>query len=138
MKRRLYRDSNFRRAQNIEELREIAKRRTPNFSFEYVEGRAEDEVTLTRNRTVFEEIALLPRTLVDVAERRQQIHLFGKPSALPFLIGSTGFNGLLTHQGDLLLARAAAKVGDKLPGLIDSGFRRGSDIVKALTHLLQC
>jgi (S)-mandelate dehydrogenase len=53
----------------------------------------------------------VPRTLVDVAERRQQIELFGKPLALPFLIGPTGFNGLLTHQGDLLLARAAAKAG---------------------------
>jgi (S)-mandelate dehydrogenase len=111
MRRRLYRGADFRRAQNIEELQAIARRRTPNFSFEYVEGGAEDEVTLRRNRSVFEEIALLPRTLVDVAERRQQIDLFGKPSASPFLIGPTGFNGLLTHRGDVALARAAAKAG---------------------------
>src|SRR4051812_22733081 len=111
MKRRLYRGADYRRAQNIEELRETARRRTPNFSFEYVEGGAEDEVTLRRNRAVFEEIAFLPRTLVDVAERRQDIALFGKTSASPFLIGPTGFNGLLTHRGDVALARAASKAG---------------------------
>ena len=111
MKRRLYRGADYRRAQNIEELRGIARRRTPNFSFEYVEGGAEDEVTLRRNRAVFEEIAFLPRTLVDVAERRQDIALFGKTSASPFLIGPTGFNGLLTHRGDVALARAASKAG---------------------------
>jgi (S)-mandelate dehydrogenase len=111
VRRRLYRGSNFRRAQNIEELREVARRRTPNFSFEYVEGGAEDEITLKRNRTVFEDIALLPRTLIDVAQRSQKVELFGKPSASPFIIGPTGFNGMLTHQGDLQLARAAAKAG---------------------------
>lgn len=111
MKRRLYRGFDHRRAQNIEELREIARRRTPNFSFEYVEGGAEDEVTLRRNRAAFEEIALLPRALVDVAQRRQGVELFGKSSASPFIIGPTGFNGLLTHRGDVALARAAAKAG---------------------------
>ncbi|MET0217932.1 MAG: alpha-hydroxy acid oxidase [Burkholderiales bacterium] len=111
MKRRLYRGSDFRRAQNIEELREIARRRAPNFAFEYVEGGAEDEVTLKRNRMVFEDIALLPRTLINVGKVSQQIELFGKPSAAPFLIGPTGYNGVLTHQGDLALARAAAKAG---------------------------
>lgn len=111
MKRRLYRGLDFRRAQNIEELRGIARRRTPNFFFEYVEGGAEDEVTLKRNRSVFEDIVLLPRTLVNVAERSQKIKLFGKPSASPFLIGPTGSNGMITHEADLKLARAAIKAG---------------------------
>jgi (S)-mandelate dehydrogenase len=111
VRRRLYQGSKFHRAQNIEELRGIARRRTPNFVFEYVEGGAEDEVTLRRNRSVFEDIALLPRTLVDVSQRNQKVALFGKPSASPFVIGPTGYNGMLTHEGDLHLARAAAKAG---------------------------
>jgi (S)-mandelate dehydrogenase len=111
MKRRLHQGTDFRRAQNIEELRAIARRRVPNFCFEYVEGGSDDEVTLKRNRSVFEEIAFVPRTLVDVSKRSQAIELFGKPSAAPFLIGPTGFSGLLTHEGDLKLARAAAAAG---------------------------
>jgi (S)-mandelate dehydrogenase len=111
MKRRLYQGTDFRRAQNIEELRAIARRRVPNFCFEYVEGGSDDEVTLRRNRSVFEEIAFVPRTLVDVSARSQTVQLFGKPSAAPFMIGPTGFSGLLAHEGDLALARAAAAAG---------------------------
>jgi (S)-mandelate dehydrogenase len=89
----------------------MAHRRAPNFAFEYVEGGAEEEVTLRRNRTVFEDIALVPRTLVDVSNRDLGIELFGQQSALPFLIGPTGFNGFMTHEGDVQLAMAAARAG---------------------------
>lgn len=111
MKRRYYGGSDFRCARNIEELRQIARRRTPNFCFEYVEGGSDDEVTLRRNREVFEQIVFLPRTLVDVTDRDQSVQLFGQRIAHPFGIGPTGFNGMLTHEGDLKLARAAAKAG---------------------------
>ncbi len=111
MKRRLHTGRDYRRAQNIEELREIARRRLPNFSFEYVEGGADDEFTLRRNRGIFESITLQPRTLRDVGTRDLRRSFFDRPSALPFLIGPTGFNGLLTDQGDLRLAEAAARAG---------------------------
>ena len=111
MKRRLYRGTDYRRAHSIDELREVARRRVPNFCFEYVEGGSDDEVTLKRNRSVFEQIGFVPRTLVDVSARSQSIDLFGKPSAAPFMIGPTGFSGLLTREGDLALARAAASAG---------------------------
>ena len=111
MKRRLYKGTDYRRAHSIDELREVARRRVPNFCFEYVEGGSDDEVTLKRNRSVFEEIGFVPRTLVDVSARSQAVDLFGKPSAAPFMIGPTGFSGLLTREGDLALARAAASAG---------------------------
>jgi (S)-mandelate dehydrogenase len=111
MKRRLYQGTDYRRAHSIDELREVARRRVPNFCFEYVEGGSDDEVTLKRNRSVFEEIGFVPRTLVDVSARSQAVDLFGKPSAAPFMIGPTGFSGLLTREGDLALARAAASAG---------------------------
>ena len=55
------------RAHSIDDLRAMARRRLPNFCFEYIEGGAEDEATLRRNRDVFDEIAFLPRTLVTPA-----------------------------------------------------------------------
>ncbi|MBH3340375.1 alpha-hydroxy-acid oxidizing protein [Pseudomonas mendocina] len=111
MKRRLYPGRDFRRAQNIEELRQMARRRLPNFSFEYVEGGADDEFTLGRNRSIFESVTLQPRTLRDVGQRSLERSLFGRTSQLPFMVGPTGFNGLLTRDGDLHLARAAADAG---------------------------
>ncbi|MDB6051718.1 MAG: (S)-mandelate dehydrogenase [Pseudomonas sp.] len=109
--RRLHPGRDYRKAQNIEELRAIAQRRLPNFSFEYIEGGSEDETTLQRNRSVFKDIALCPHTLRDVGQRDLQTQWFGARSALPFMIGPTGFNGLITDQGDLHLARAAAQAG---------------------------
>ena len=111
MQRRLYTGKDPRRAHSIEELRAMAARRVPNFCFEYIEGGSEEEATLRRNRDVFSEIAFKPRSLVDVSKRDIGITLFGRRSAAPFMIGPTGFSGLLTHEGDIVLASAAAAAG---------------------------
>lgn len=111
MNRRLYPGGDYRRAQNIEELRAIARRRLPHFAFEYLEGGADDEVTLRRNRAVFESIGLQPRTLRDVAVRDLTTRFFDGPASMPMMLGPTGFNGLLTDKGDLRLAEVAARAG---------------------------
>lgn len=111
MQRRLYTGNDPRRAHSIEELRAMAARRVPNFCFEYVEGGSEQEATLQRNRDVFSEIAFKPRSLVDVSKRDIGITLFGRRNAAPFMIGPTGFSGLLSREGDIAMASAAAAAG---------------------------
>jgi (S)-mandelate dehydrogenase len=110
-RRRLYRGDDPARAQNIAELRAMAARRLPNFCLEYLEGGADDELALARNRRALDDILLLPRTLVDVSQRDLSVPLFGADSALPAVIAPTGFNGLLTHDGDRVLAEAALAAG---------------------------
>jgi len=111
MRRAHYLGRNFRRAINVEELRRIARRRLPHFSFEYLEGGAEDELALKRNRAVFERIAWLPRTLAGVGTPDLSTEILGEACHLPLIIAPTGFNGMLWPQGDLALARAAADAG---------------------------
>jgi (S)-mandelate dehydrogenase len=111
MKREHYAGADFRKAINVEDLRRIARRRVPAFSFEYVEGGSEDEVALRRNRDVFERITWLPRTLAGVGAPDLSTEIFGRTCHLPVIIAPTGFNGLLWPQGDLALARAAASAG---------------------------
>ena len=111
MKRARYRGRDFRRAITIEDLRVVARRQVPNFTFEYVEGGAEDEVALRRNRDVFERIAWLPRTLAGVGTPDLATEILGEPCHLPLVVAPTGFNGMLWPQGDLALARAAADAG---------------------------
>jgi len=111
MSRSRYRGRDFRRALTIEDLRLVAQRRLPNFSFEYVEGGAEDEVALRRNRDVFERIAWLPRTLAGVGTPELSTEVLGETCHLPLIVAPTGFNGLLWPQGDLALARAASDAG---------------------------
>jgi (S)-mandelate dehydrogenase len=111
MKRSRYRGRDFRRALTIEDLRVIARRRLPNFTYEYLEGGAEDEVALRRNRDVFERIAWLPRTLAGVGTPDLSTEVLGEACHLPLIIAPTGFNGMLWPQGDLALARAASDAG---------------------------
>lgn len=110
-KRRAFRGSDVKRTKNIGDLREIARRKVPNFIFEYVEGGAEDEACLRHNRAALEALRFVPGTLVDTRARHQRITLFGRASPSPLIIAPTGGNGLSYPLGDLGLARAAAKFG---------------------------
>jgi (S)-mandelate dehydrogenase len=111
MRREHYAGRDLLRALTIEDLRRIARRRLPRSGCEYLEGGAEDELSLKRNRDVFERIAWVPRTLVGVAMPDLAVPLFGKRANMPVAIAPTGFNGLLWPQGDVALARAAATSG---------------------------
>lgn len=110
-RRRLSRSRDFRKALNIADLREIARWRVPNFVFEYLEGGAEDEVTLRGNREALDSLRFVPQTLVNTTQRHPRTTLFGRECAAPFVIAPTGGNGMLHPQGDLCLARAAAALG---------------------------
>lgn len=96
---------------NIGDLRQMARRRVPGFVFEYVEGGAEDEQTLHRNREALEALRFLPRTLVDTSTRNLRTGMLGSACRLPLIIAPTGLNGMLHPQGDVALARAAAHFG---------------------------
>jgi len=79
-------------AYNIADLREMARRRLPKGIFEFVDRGAEDEVSLRNNRTAFERIKLMPRVLVDVSQRSQEITLFGQRQKMPIAIAPTPGN----------------------------------------------
>ena len=98
-------------AQNIFDLREMAKRRLPRWLFEWLDRGTEDEVALRGNREAFEGIRLVPRSLVNVSGRSLETTLFGKTHKLPIGIAPTGAAGLLRYQGELDVARAARDAG---------------------------
>jgi (S)-mandelate dehydrogenase len=110
-RRRTFSGSDIARALNIEDLRQLAQRRVPNFVFEYVEGGAEDEATLRHNRAALAALRFVPETLVDTSGRHQRIGLFGRECTAPLIIAPTGANGVLHYRGDEALARAAAHLG---------------------------
>lgn len=107
MRRKIIVGRDFRHARNIDELRTLAKRRLPNFVFEYMDSGAEDEKTLRANRATFDRWRFVPRALADVSERDLSISLLGKSSASPLIIAPTGYNGMQCQGADISLARAA-------------------------------
>jgi (S)-mandelate dehydrogenase len=96
---------------NIADLRAVAKRRLPKGVFEYVDKGTEDQIALDNNRRTLDEIKLMQRVLTDVSDVSTDTTLFGKRTAMPLIIAPTGVAGMCWFQGELELARAAAKAG---------------------------
>jgi len=99
------------KAYNIFDLRDIALKRVPKGFFEFVDRGTEDEVALRNNRKVFDRLRFRTRTFVDVSKRTQDTTLFGVKYKMPLVIAPTGVAGLLWHEGEIALARAARAAG---------------------------
>jgi (S)-mandelate dehydrogenase len=110
-RRRFYAGRDPERAVTVEDLRTMAYRRLPTFALEYLEGGAEEEATLTRNREAFADISFAPRTLVDTSKRDTRSELFGVSLPMPVAVAPTGLNGLFWPDADRALAGAAARMG---------------------------
>jgi L-lactate dehydrogenase (cytochrome) len=98
-------------ALTIDDLRALARRRTPRAAFDYADGAAEGEVSMARARQAFEDIEFHPSILRDVSAVDTSVTVFGGPSALPFGIAPTGFTRLMHTEGELAGAAAASAAG---------------------------
>lgn len=96
---------------NIRDARAAANRRLPAPMFDYIDGGADDELTLHRNRTAFADYHLLPECLRDVSQIDLSRELFGRKLSLPFFLAPTGMSRLFHHEKELAVARAAQKAG---------------------------
>ena len=101
----------LRRVLSLHDFEQAARKRLPRPIFGYIAGAAEDNASLRDNREVFDEYGFATRVLCNVAQRSQQVELFGERYASPFGIAPMGINALSTYRGDLVLARAARAAG---------------------------
>ena len=99
------------RCHNVADVRRLALPRLPLPVREFLEGGAEDEVTLRRNTAAFDDLALNPRTLVDVSEIDLSTHVLGQEVSLPVIIAPTGATGVFHPDAEIAVARAAAEAG---------------------------
>jgi L-lactate dehydrogenase (cytochrome) len=93
------------------DFRSLAKRRLPAPVFHYLDGGADDELSLARNTVAFADYELLPSQLSDVSNVDLRSTLFGQPVDWPVMIAPTGASKLFHGSGEPAVARAAAKFG---------------------------
>ncbi|MBR1130821.1 alpha-hydroxy-acid oxidizing protein [Bradyrhizobium iriomotense] len=94
---------------NVFDYRELARTRLPRIVFDYLEGGAGGEWSLSHNREIFERLVFRPKRLLDISKRDISTVLFGQKYAAPIVIAPTGLNGAFWPNGDIALARAAEK-----------------------------
>lgn len=96
---------------NIEDLRRMAQRRLPRTVFDYLDGGAEDEVTLRENPRAFNDILFRPRMAVAFGECDLRVRVAGLDLAFPAIFAPVGYTRLMHPEGELAGARAAGEIG---------------------------
>ncbi len=109
--RRYYTGSDLQRAVAVSDLRAMTHRRLPRFALEYLEGGAQDEATMLRERRAYADWHFVPRTLVDVSHRTLETEILGRHSTMPLVVAPTGLNGIFRAHGDSALAKGALHAG---------------------------
>jgi L-lactate dehydrogenase (cytochrome) len=99
------------RVASVADLRAVAHRRLPRGVFDYIDGGAEDERTLAANAAAFAAVIFRPRVLRDVGEVDPSTTLLGRRLPLPLVLAPTGFTRIADPDGELAVARAAARAG---------------------------
>ena len=118
------------RALTIYDLRDIAKRRTPQAPFDYTDGGADTESSLTRARAAYEKLEFQPKILLNVKDVDLSVHMLGKKMSMPLGIAPTGFTRMMQTEGEYAGACAAADAG--IPYTLSTmGTRSIEDVAKA-------
>ncbi len=99
------------RCHNLADLRRLAQRRLPAPMFHYIDGGSDDEWTLRRNTSAFDDYQLWPNQLRDMSQVDLGTTLLGQRITWPVFLAPTGMNRLFHHGAEPAVARAAQKAG---------------------------
>ena len=101
----------LKQCNNISDLRMLAKRKLPSPMFHYIDGGADDEITLRRNTDAFDGYELLANSLIDVGQIDTKTQLLGQTVDWPVILSPTGMTRLFHHHAEPAVARAAENSG---------------------------
>jgi len=96
---------------DVADLRRAARRRIPRPVFDYVDGAADEEISVAANVAAFRSWRFLPRVLAGVASADTSVSLFGAALPVPFLLGPAGYTRMLHPDGEIGAARSALRHG---------------------------
>lgn len=99
------------RVVNVDDLRELARRRLPRIVFSYIDGGAEGEVTMRQNRRAFEEVTFQPRQAAAGPSCDLRTRVLGAELSMPVLLAPVGYCRVMHPGGDVVVARAAGRAG---------------------------
>jgi L-lactate dehydrogenase (cytochrome) len=96
---------------NFHDFRKLAEKRLPGPIFNYIDGGADDEVTLRKNTTSFEKVDLVPSVLTGVKDIDMSVEVLGQKLDMPVYCSPTALQRLFHYQGERAVAAASEKYG---------------------------
>jgi L-lactate dehydrogenase (cytochrome) len=96
---------------NVKDLRRLARRRLPDAVFDYLDGAADDEVTLKDSERAFQEVIFKPRFAVATPSCDLSVTVLGQKLDLPFILAPIGYSRLMHPRGELAASKAAGRNG---------------------------
>lgn len=96
---------------NAHDYRAAARSRLPKALFEYIDRGTEDENALLGLRQSLDAVRMVPKMLTGHADRDLAAQVLGQSLAMPLVVAPTALAGLVSHNGEVKIARAAARAG---------------------------
>lgn len=93
------------------DVRRLARARLPRFLFDYIDGGALSETTLSANTADLRSVRLRQRVLRDVSAMDPSVEVLGRRWAFPLALAPVGLAGLNARRGEVQAARAAEAAG---------------------------
>ncbi|RUM99106.1 alpha-hydroxy-acid oxidizing protein [Pseudaminobacter arsenicus] len=95
----------------INDLKELARRRVPKMFFDYADSGSWTQSTYRANEEDFAKIKLRQRVLVDMTNRTLESTMIGQKVSMPVALAPTGLTGMQHADGEILAAQAAEAFG---------------------------
>ncbi|BFM17001.1 FMN-dependent L-lactate dehydrogenase LldD [Maricurvus nonylphenolicus] len=96
---------------SVEDFRHFAKKRLPNFLFDYIDGGSNDERTMAANIADFEDYCLKQQVMSDVGSVNTSTELCGQTASMPLALAPVGMAGMMARRGEVQAAKAAKAAG---------------------------
>ena len=96
---------------NTDDFRRLAKSKLPSPVFHYIDGGADDEITMKRNTESYEKCDLVPNVLKGVENVDISTTVMGQKIDMPLFCSPTAAQRLFHHQGERAVSKAAEKFG---------------------------
>lgn len=96
---------------NIDDLKNIYRRRVPKMFYDYCESGSWTEQTFRENVSDYDLIRLRQRVAVDMSNRTTKTQMIGQDVKMPVALAPVGLTGMQHADGEILAARAAEKFG---------------------------
>jgi L-lactate dehydrogenase (cytochrome)/(S)-mandelate dehydrogenase len=104
----------LRKARNVRDFRDMARRVLPRVVFDHIDGGGDDEITLRDNEGAFRRLRLVPKVLTGVGTPDLGTNVLGQSLSLPLLLAPTGMSGFASWQGEVASASGAEACGTRL------------------------